>query len=150
MKSYTHHSEVIVPAPLEEVFEFFSNAENLLKLTPSQLKFRILTPLPIHMAEGALIDYRLSILGVPMHWTSKITVWEPGVRFADEQLRGPYKSWVHEHAFEACDGGTKVIDNVDYAPPGAFLSQLVQTFFVGPQVAAIFKYRNKVIKEIFG
>ena len=64
------------------------------------------------MREGLIIDYRLSLYGVPIPWRTRIDVWEPGVRFVDRQVRGPYRVWVHEHRFEAVEGGTRVMDRV--------------------------------------
>src|SRR5688572_24197584 len=97
---------VWLPRPVEEVFPFFGNAHNLDVLTPPWLHFEILTPPPIGMRVGALIDYRISLRGLPMTWRTRITVWEPNRRFVDEQLRGPYREWIHTHDFEHVAGGT--------------------------------------------
>jgi ligand-binding SRPBCC domain-containing protein len=83
--------ESIIRLPIEEVFDFFSNAENLNLLTPGKLNFKILTPLPVKMEKGTLIDYKISIMGIPFKWRTEITDWEPPFRFVDIQLKGPYK-----------------------------------------------------------
>lgn len=136
----------VVPAPLAPVFEFFSNAANLEQLTPSRLHFEILTPRPIEMRVGALIDYKLRLRGIPLRWRSEITAWEPKRRFIDEQRRGPYKYWVHEHLFEARGDQTLVVDRVRYGVPGG---RLVHALLVGPDVRGIFRYRAAALAKIF-
>ena len=139
-------TEITLPAKLDEVWPFFSNARNLERLTPSFLRFEVLTPDPIEMGVGTLIDYRLRVRGVPISWQSEITVWEPPYRFVDEQRRGPYKAWIHEHTFEE-DGHTTVArDKVLYDHIGG---RLANRLMVGPDVRRIFAYREKVLQEIF-
>ncbi len=146
MKTFKLHREAILPFPRERFFDFFSKAENLELLTPPWLSFKIVTPLPIQMCVGALIDYRISLRGIPLRWRSEITVWDPPYRFVDEQLRGPYRSWVHEHRFTEVDGGTLVEDQVEYAVLGG---SLVNRLFVAPDVNRIFDYRQKRLRELF-
>ena len=140
MKPFTLDRSAVVPFPLERVFDFFSRPENLEALTPPWLSFRIETPLPIRMCEGALIDYRLRVRGIPLRWRSEITVWEPPHRFVDEQRRGPYRMWVHEHRFEEVDGGTRVTDHVTYAVLGG---SVVRRLFVLPDLERIFDHRQE-------
>ncbi|MFZ5787076.1 MAG: SRPBCC family protein, partial [Acidobacteriota bacterium] len=135
-------SELVLPRPREEVFPFFADARNLERITPPWLRFRILTPGPIGMREGALIDYRLRIHGVPVRWRTRIAAWEPPFRFVDEQVRGPYRSWVHEHLFDAVDGGTLCRDRVEYAVPGG---AVVARLLVRPDTERIFAYRREVL-----
>jgi ligand-binding SRPBCC domain-containing protein len=133
--------ETVVPTPIEAAFAFFSNAANLERLTPPWLRFQILTPLPIAMHAGAIIDYRISLYGLPVPWRTRIDAWEPGVRFVDRQLSGPYRWWHHEHRFEAVAGGTRVIDHVEYVPRARWLSARLVT----RDVQRIFKYRQQVL-----
>ena len=136
-----------VPCPLAEVFPFFAHAENLQRLTPAFLDFRILTPLPIPMQIGTLIDYRIRLHGVPMRWRTRISAWQPPHRFADEQLRGPYRQWWHEHLFAEVEGGTLITDRVVFRSP---LSWLAHPLLVRRQLARIFDYRQKIIADRFG
>ncbi len=131
----------------DEVFAFFADAENLEHLTPHTLRFRILTPVPIEMRAGALIDYRLRIRGVPVRWQSEITAWEPPYRFVDEQRRGPYRWWQHEHRFTDDNGATRVEDRVYYGVPGG---ALVHGLLVSREVQRIFRYRHDRLVERFG
>lgn len=143
-------TELNVAAPLEDVFSFFADAHNLEQLTPPWLRFEILTPAPIDMHAGALIDYRLRIRGVPVRWQTEIAVWEPPHRFVDRQLRGPYKLWHHEHTFEKIDGGTAIRDVVDYRGPGWFLEPLINRLLVKPDVDRIFAYRHRQLLARYG
>ena len=140
-------AEQRLPAPRDRVFAFFSDARNLETLTPEFLNFRIVTPLPIEMREGCLIDYRLRVHGLPLPWRSEISVWEPPHRFVDEQVRGPYRTWHHEHRFEEEAGETVVRDTVRYAVPGG---ALVNRLFVEPDVRKIFAYRQERLRVLFG
>lgn len=141
--------EIELPKPVEEVFPFFGDAGNLARITPPELRFRILTPLPIEMREGAEIAYRLQLFGVPFRWRTRITAWEPGVRFVDEQERGPYRLWRHTHTFAATPRGTHMVDRVEYALPLAPLGDLALPV-VRRQLDRIFDYRAETIRELFG
>ena len=144
---YEIKSEITLPQPLADVFPFFSDARNLERLTPDWLKFEVLTPDPIEMTAGTLIEYRLRLRGVPIRWRSEITAWEPPYRFVDEQRRGPYRAWIHEHTFEERDGQTIARDHVQYDHLGG---RLVNRLLVGPDVAKIFAFRRQKMEEIFG
>jgi len=136
----------LVDAPLDEVFDFFSDARNLGRLTPPWLSFEVLTPGPIAMAAGALIDYRLRWRGLPIRWRTEIEVWEPTRRFVDRQIRGPYRLWRHEHLFEEHRGGTMVEDKVEYAAIGG---RLAHRLVVNRDVETIFNYRHEALDRIF-
>jgi ligand-binding SRPBCC domain-containing protein len=131
---------------LEQVFDFFSNATNLERITPPWIRFQVIAPAPIRMRQGLLIDYKLRIRGIPLRWQSEITVWEPQSYFVDEQRRGPYSFWRHEHRFEEVDGGTRVMDDVHYGVPGG---RLVHAMLVRRDVQKIFGYRQQKLREIF-
>ena len=106
------HREATVSCSLEKVFDFFSRAESLETLTPPWLRFRIETPQPIQMRQGATIAYRLHVRGVPLRWLTEIEIWRPPYEFVDVQVKGPYKLWRHIHRFVECDGGTRIVDIV--------------------------------------
>lgn len=152
MPVYRHESSVTVPRPRPEVFAFFADAGNLERLTPPWLSFEVLTPQPVEMRAGRLIDYRLRIRGLPVRWRTRIAAWEPPRRFADEQLEGPYRRWFHEHDFEEAAGGaaTKVRDRVSYEVPGGPLAPLIHRLLVRRDVEKIFAYRTERLQEIFG
>jgi ligand-binding SRPBCC domain-containing protein len=141
-----HSSSIWLPRGLDELFPFFAGARNLERITPPWLSFSVLTPEPIVMAEGTLIDYRLRWRRVPMSWRTEISVWDPPHRFVDRQIRGPYRLWHHEHLFEEENGGTRVSDRVQYAAPLAFLTHRLG---VDRDVERIFAYRNRKLAEIF-
>ena len=141
-------AELVIDQPIDEVFSFFSSAENLEKITPPWLHFNIVTPTPIEMKKGALIDYRLKLHGLPIKWRTEIEAWLPPHRFVDQQLRGPYKKWYHEHTFESVSDGTMVHDRVHYIVPGGPLSSLVHALIVKRDVVNIFKYRQQRLAEI--
>jgi len=148
--TYTLEAEQWLPQPPGDVFPFFADARNLEVITPQQLKFEVLTPEPIEMREGALIDYKLKVRGLPMRWRTLISVWDPPHAFQDEQLKGPYKLWRHRHTFEPKDGGTLAKDRVDYRVPGGPLSGVINKLVVQRDVESIFEHRGKVLREKFG
>ena len=151
MKPFQFRAQLWVPRPRGEVFEFFSSALNLEQITPPWVSFRVITPPPIEMRVGALIDYSLRIRGIPARWQSRITAWEPPYRFVDEQVRGPYSIWIHEHRFTEGEGKTLCEDYVQYAPPGgALFAPLLNALLIERDVRKIFDYRSQRLREIFG
>jgi ligand-binding SRPBCC domain-containing protein len=144
----TFRTAIELPHPREKVFPFFADAANLEVITPPELKFRILTPPPIEMAVGALIRYRLRLMGVPFEWLTRIAAWDPPHEFVDEQLKGPYRTWVHTHRFTEVPGGTRIDDEVRYALP-LFPFGEVAAPIVALQVRRIFAYRATAIARAF-
>lgn len=137
----------LLPRSRERVFEFFADAFQLEALTPPWLRFKVLTPAPIQIAAGTRIDYRLRLRGIPIRWQSSISVWDPPRRFVDEQIRGPYRRWRHEHVFEEVAGGVLCRDVVDYAVLGG---SLVDALFVRPDLRRIFRFRQQRLFELLG
>ena len=139
----------MLPLPIEKVFEFFSKAENLQAITPPELHFKIITPLPIVMGQGTLIDYKIKLSGVPFGWRTRITHWDPPYAFADQQLKGPYAIWFHTHTFADEGGRTRMDDEVLYKLPLWPLGEVAYPFVKG-KVSEIFQYRRKAIKKLLG
>lgn len=150
MKPHRFETEQVFAADLDRTFAFFADATNLERITPPFLRFRVLTPAPIAMGEGTRITYALRLHGVPIRWVTRIDAWEPGRRFVDRQLAGPYALWVHEHTFEPVADGTRVRDRVDYALPLDPLSRPLHGLLVRPDVERIFAYRRRVMAGILG
>ena len=146
MKTFLFKTQRTIERPLEEVFSFFSDAHNLAIITPPELHFEILTPAPIEMSVGTLIDYRLKLHGIPLRWQTEITEWNPPYAFVDIQRRGPYRLWRHSHTFIETEGGVIVGDTVEYAVWG---NQFVNKFFVRPDIKKIFAYRSDQLNGIF-
>ena len=141
--------ECTINRPIDEVFDFFSRAENLNLLTPPELHFEILSDLPIIIQKGTLIDYRIKLNGIRFKWRTEITEWEPPYRFADRQVFGPYKIWIHEHVFAANGSKTIMTDKLYFRAPGRFLEPLVYKFFVKKNLKKILDYRESKLQSIF-
>ena len=138
-----------IARPRGEVFAFFSDPENLQKLTPPWLGFEFVS-LPDEMRSGALIEYKLSLHGVPLSWKTRIEEWVPGERFVDTQIAGPYSLWHHTHEFEdADDDGTLIRDTVRYRVPFGPLGSIVRRTLVAPDTRKIFAYRREAIEREF-
>jgi ligand-binding SRPBCC domain-containing protein len=129
---YEYYSEMKIDAPIDEVFDFFSQAVNLEKITPPWLKFKILTSEP----------------GFPINWRTKITHWDPPHRFIDSQLKGPYKQWIHEHSFSEVEGGCLMQDKVEYQIHGWIISSLIDYLFVRKDIERIFSFRKIQIEAL--
>jgi len=133
----------------DEAFGFFGDARNLEAITPPLLRFTVITPAPIPMAVGTLIEYRLRVHGLPIRWQTLIQEWVPGERFVDVQLRGPYALWHHTHTFEALPGDrTLMRDIVRYAIGFGPLGQVAHRAFVARDVAAIFDHRARALEPL--
>lgn len=148
MKIHVLEREQLVRAPEKVVFAFFADAANLEVITPRWLGFRILTPVPIDMREGALIEYRLSLAGLPVRWRTRIERWVPGQGFVDVQESGPYALWEHTHVFEPTDRGVLVRDRVRYALPFGPLGRLAHALWVHSALARIFDHRYHRVREL--
>jgi ligand-binding SRPBCC domain-containing protein len=147
---YTLECRQWVPSGPTPTFEFFERPANLPRITPPGLGFRILTPEPITMARGLIIDYRVRVLGLPMHWRSLIAEYDPPHGFRDVQVIGPYRLWDHRHRFRRDGAGTTIEDFVVYALPLGPVGALLNRLTVRRQLEAIFAYRRRRIGELLG
>ena len=146
MHTYLLEREQVLPGEPADVFPFFADARNLEAITPPLLRFEVVTPDPIEMAVGTLIQYRLRLRGVPVQWLTSIQAWEPPHRFVDVQVRGPYALWHHTHTFEPHVDGTLMRDVVRYAIGFGPLGRLAHRLFVGRDVASIFDFRREALR----
>ena len=148
---YELTSKFIVKSGAEETWQFFSNAENLPKITPPWLKFTILTPKPIQIKDDFVLDYTLKLNGfLPVHWRTRIIEWSPPHRFADLQVKGPYAMWHHQHLFEPCPEGILCTDRVIYKLPGGPIGRVMHWLMVKKQLTEIFDFRKQVISDTLG
>ena len=143
--SHTLKTEMTLRRPIDEVFAFFADADNLQRITPPELHFQITTPTPLELGEGSIIDYRLRLFGIPLRWRSKITRWSPPHQFVDEQVRGPYAEWIHTHRFFQRDGVAVIEDEVHYRLPLWPLGEVVYPL-IRFQLSRIFHYRQQAIR----
>ena len=150
VRFHTLRREQWIPRPIQDVFPFFADAYNLEQITPPWLNFRLLTPGPIEMGPGTLIDYRLRLHGLPLRWTSRIELWDEERRFVDEQVRGPYRLWRHLHEFVPVGASTCVRDRVQYALPLGWLGDLLGLPIVRRDLARIFDYRRTAVTRLLG
>jgi len=147
---YVLEQETRIGAPLGTVFPFFAEAANLALLTPTWTDFHIVDHPEGETVAGSEIVYRLRLFGVPIRWRTRIDAWEPGRRFVDCQLSGPYRLWYHEHTFEAsADGAVRMVDRVAYTVPGWALGRLVNRLMVAPLLRRIFAWRAEAIQLRF-
>lgn len=149
MQIYHLRCELITTCPLLETFEVFKNPLNLAKITPSWLNFQVITK-DVQMRKGAEIEYNIKWLGLPMHWKTLISQYDPPNSFVDEQAKGPYSLWRHHHTFEETSAGTKVGDHVEYALPLGVLGQMAHAIMVKRQLQAIFRFRQREIGKLLG
>lgn len=151
MKKYELYRETILPISLVEAWDFFSNPSNLAKITPAEMEFKVVTEdLPRHIHNGLVIEYVVRPLaGIPLKWISQISAVNAPYSFVDEQLKGPYAYWHHEHTFEEQNGTVLMKDKVTYAISFGWLGQLANTLIVRKKLAQIFDYRTEQILTIF-
>ena len=149
MQNYIIERAQTIDQALERTFAFFSDASNLERITPPFLGFRILTPTPIKMGVGTVLDYQLTLFGIPFGWRTLIESWAPGESFVDTQIKGPYALWRHVHTFEALGPAqTLVRDRVEYRIPMGPLGQLAHSLFVAESLKRIFDHRAELTARL--
>jgi ligand-binding SRPBCC domain-containing protein len=146
---YRLHRRQVVGGSLPAVFAFFQNPVNLEHITPPWLGFRVLSATDPAVRLGTRIRYRLRLYGLPLRWESQIAEYEKNRWFADEQILGPYRRWYHRHVFSETPGGVLVEDTVEYELPLGILGAVAHAVAVRRQLAAIFDYRSRAMKQRF-
>jgi ligand-binding SRPBCC domain-containing protein len=146
MRVHHYTTYIVLPLQINDVFPFFCDVLNLERITPPELHFNILTPHPIEISKGTVVDYRLRLYGIPLRWRSEITVWNPPYEFVDQQVSGPYHTWIHSHCFRARNGSTIVEDTVTYRLPLWPLGEIAYPL-VHHQLERIFQYRHNAIEQ---
>jgi ligand-binding SRPBCC domain-containing protein len=151
-KVYSLHSSQKVPASLEEIWAFFSDAKNLALVTPPHLNLKVTNPVYGEAVyAGQVMTYNVKpVLGIPVAWMTEITHVADKKYFVDEQRKGPYKLWHHQHHFRAIEGGVEMTDLVHYRLPLGFLGSLAHGILVKGELQKIFTYRYQKIVERFG
>ena len=147
---YELKCEMTAPVPLREVFKFFQDPRNLARITPPNLRFDVTTAGNIEMRKGALIDYTIRWLGLPMKWRTLIAEYQPPRLFIDEQVQGPYRYWRHRHDFTEAEGVSVIRDRVEYELPLGIMGRMAHAFVVERQLKGIFSYRQRAIAKILG
>ena len=138
-----------IPHSRQDVFNFFKSPENLEKITPSDIGFKILTPKPIKMQTGAVLDYTINLIGFKIRWTTLITDFQEPQGFADVSLKSPYSYWYHKHHFVETKSGTVMYDEINYSLPFGILGKIAHSIWVKRELNKIFDYRAEVIDDIF-
>ena len=148
MKTFQLIKTQVINSPMDDVFDFFSKPENLKTITPAKLSFNILTPTPIVMEKGTVIDYTISLFLIPIHWRTLITKYNPPYEFVDEQIKGPYNFWHHTHKFKKVDGGVEISDRVIYSIPMGIIGSVLHFIWIKRDLEKIFLHRKEVIENI--
>lgn len=150
MKTYKYTSEIELPLDIEATWTFFSNPNNLEKIMPSQLAFKVINGASLPLYSGQIIEYTVSPLPFfKTTWISEISHINKPLFFVDTQLEGPYKLWHHKHYFKKTPHGTKITDVIHYQVPFGIIGRLLHPFIIRPKLAQIFEYRSKAIKTLF-
>ena len=149
MHLYELHFCQFIHQPIEQVFSFFSRSENLEQITPQYLNFKIETFSPIKMKWGQKINYTITLKGIPIRWSSLISLYDPPNSFVDEQIRGPFSLWHHTHTFREKNGGTVIGDYVRYAIPMGIIGRIANNIFVEKDLRYIFQHRQTMISKLF-
>jgi ligand-binding SRPBCC domain-containing protein len=139
-----------LPHAAETIWPFFCDAQNLEAVTPQFLGFRVLGVSTPTIGAGTLIEYRLTLNGMPLNWQTRIDAWDPPRRFVDVQQKGPYALWHHAHDFIPMAAGTLMRDTVRYRLPAGWLGALAGGWKVASDLERIFEYRSRKIDERFG
>jgi ligand-binding SRPBCC domain-containing protein len=148
---FTLESEQELQISLGEAWDYFSSPENLQKITPEKMRFKITSKVDKKVYQGQIITYKVSPFPlITTNWVTEITTVKQQEFFIDEQRFGPYAMWHHEHFFESLpDGNTLMKDKISYKLPFGFLGAIAQKLFVKKQLTSIFEYRFSTLEKLF-
>jgi ligand-binding SRPBCC domain-containing protein len=151
MKIYSIKRVQFLPITLAQAWDFFSSPKNLVKITPAKMAIRIQSVSGgDKMYAGQIIKYKIRPLPfITISWVTEITLTEEPLCFVDEQQRGPFSYWRHQHSFKQKQGGVEMTDEIDYAIPLGLLGKLANWLFVRPQLTRLFDYRFNVLSKTF-
>ena len=150
MRIHTLECELLTDSSLDRTFSIFEDPNNLAKITPASLNFRVTSKEKVEMRQGAEIEYTIRWLGIPIHWKTLIREYEPPFLFVDEQAKGPYSLWRHRHTFKPTHKGVLVVDHVDYALPFGPIGELAHAMIVRRQLVEIFRFRQRELGKMLG
>lgn len=150
MKLHSLRASQVLPIPVSEAWDFFSDPRNLSAITPAWLNFTITSEIPERVYAGLIITYRITpLFGVPSRWVTEITHVREPYYFVDEQRFGPYRFWHHQHHFREIDGGTLAEDSVHYALPFGAAGRVVNRLLIARRLKEIFAYRRRILAVRF-
>ena len=156
MADYVLERRFWLPRPQAEVFQFFAEPRNLALVQPPGAHLRWLSAPPAALAAGAVLDFRVRVLGWPMRWRVMVREFDPPYRFVDVQLWGPFARWEHRHRFvagardegEPGIAGTWVKDRLSYGLPFGRLGNVVHALAAGRQITRLFDHRDRRLREL--
>jgi len=141
-----------IPADINKVWSFFSDPSNLKEITPTELKFEVLSAqINPDMYAGQIIEYYVRpLFNLRVYWMTEITHVDDKKYFVDEQRFGPYSFWHHQHHFKIIEGGVEMTDIIHYKIPLGFIGDIINTIFVRKELKRIFDFRFSKTEELFG
>ncbi|MEO6802282.1 MAG: SRPBCC family protein [Granulicella sp.] len=163
-----HHfqSEQWLPYPVEEVFRFFADPDNLPKLMPEWQKTRIESAALVTSGNSPTAQagsrLTLSFRPVPLSplrisWDAEIDQFVLNNYFCDTQIRGPFAFWHHCHRVvreirhdlqgHSLDG-TLLRDELEYELPFGLVGELAHGIAIRSQIQSIFRYRHQRTEEL--
>ena len=152
MATHSIHRVQQIPVSLEKAWDYFANPANLGAITPEYMDFKTISKFHgDRIYPGQIIEYKVRpVWNIQVYWMTEIVHVKDQVYFVDEQRRGPYRLWHHQHHFKAIEDGVEMTDLVHYQNPGWIFEGLADRFFVRKKLEGIFDYRYKKIEEMFG
>ena len=147
MADYVMESRLWLARSRPDVFAFLADPANLARVMPPSLRVRLLTP-EVRMQAGAVLDFRLAWLGLPLSWRLFVREWDPPYRFVDVQVRGPYARWEHRHRLLAEGDGTWLEDRVTYRLAAGAVGRAAHALVVGRQLRAAWAYRRARLQAL--